>query len=261
MKKVLFTLLLLVAVVVGCSNDNKETQQEDNLSLEIIEVTIQIPETIELNNEITIETLVTQGSDKVDDAKEVKFEIRKEGKDSPEMIEAQNDGKGIYSMKKTFTENGKYSVSAHVTARNMHSMPKKEFIVGTIDASAAEGEKEVEHDSNHESDHEESQKDDHGHHESKLTIGFNPETSFSLNTEVMLNATLSQEDAPLEGAKVRFEVIPDAGGKTNWIEATEEGKGDYSAPHTFTNKGSYHVQIHVNKDEIHDHKIFMINVK
>lgn len=41
----------------------------------------------------------------------------------------KHQGEGVFSITKTFQEVGDYTVIAHVTARDMHNMPKKEFIV------------------------------------------------------------------------------------------------------------------------------------
>jgi hypothetical protein len=261
MKKILVALILFGGIIAGCSSEKDNTQKnEETPSLEFVEVSIQTPEQIKLNEEIEIQAIVTQGTDQVDDANEVKFELWKVGQEEHEEIEAQNDGKGVYSIKKTFSENGQYTVIAHVTARSMHSMPKKEITVGTP-------EEEVTHeDHGNEEDtaigHDDSQhEDDHGHHESSLKFDFNQDNAFIVNKEVILNTSLTHENAPLTDAKVRYEIIPDDESKKVWLDAKEEGEGIYLAPTTFKEAGTYHVQIHVNKEEIHEHKVIMIDVK
>ena len=76
-----------------------------------------------------IEAVVTQGKENVEDANKVEFEIRKSGQETNEKIIGKHQGNGIYSINKTFQEAGDYSIIAHVTARDMHNMPKKEFTV------------------------------------------------------------------------------------------------------------------------------------
>lgn len=253
MKKTIIAIIFFIGILAGCATE-KNQQNGNNQSLEIIEVTIQTPETINPNEEVTIKALVTQGKDKVDDANEVKFEVWKDGQDEHEMLEAQNVGKGIYSTKKTFTENGKYYVISHVTARSMHSMPKKEMVVGTIEEHEHEATEEghAEHDA------------DHGHGDSSLEIEMAIDPSYAVNKETTLKTTVKHEGAPLEGARVRYEIIPhDDSNNVEWIEAKEDEVGIYSAKTSFKQKGSYHIQIHVNKDdhEIHEHKLIMIDVK
>lgn len=54
-------------------------------------------------------------------------EIWKEGKadDQHEQVSGKLDKeKGVYYAEKVFDEPGKYNVIAHVTARDMHNMPK-----------------------------------------------------------------------------------------------------------------------------------------
>ncbi|WP_394237526.1 FixH family protein [Niallia oryzisoli] len=78
---------------------------------------------------MVIEALVTQGDEKVEDAKKVEFEISKSGQENSEKIIGKHQGNGIYSITESFQEAGDYSVIAHVTSRDMHTMPKKEFTV------------------------------------------------------------------------------------------------------------------------------------
>jgi hypothetical protein len=261
MKKILVALILFGGIVAGCSNEKNKTQQnEETPSLEFIEVSIKTPEQINLNEDIQIQAIVTQGTDQVDDASEVKFELWKVGQEEHEEIEAQHDGKGVYSITKTFSENGQYAVIAHVTARSMHTMPKKEFTVGTPEEEVTHEDHGTKEDTatGHDDSHHE---DDHGHHESSLKFDFKQDNTFAVNKEVILNTSLTHENAPLTGAKVRYEIIPADESKKVWLDAKEEGQGIYLAPTTFKEAGTYHVQIHVNKEEIHEHSVIMIDVK
>ena len=36
----------------------------------------------------------------------------------------------MYALEKSFSIEGTYYIYAHVTAENMHNMPKKEFVIG-----------------------------------------------------------------------------------------------------------------------------------
>ena len=126
MKKLLIGLFMLMGVLAGCSNQSGTTDDVPKM----VEVSVKtVPQTITVNKATKIEAIVTQGNDKVSDAEEVKFEVWKSGQDKHEMLEAKNDGKGIYSINKTFQSEGKYYVTVHVTARNMHVMPNQELNV------------------------------------------------------------------------------------------------------------------------------------
>ncbi|MFD0829015.1 FixH family protein [Neobacillus sp. M.A.Huq-85] len=130
MKKIIIGLALLLGLLAGCSNQSGSNTNNSNEPPQVVEVAIKfVPENITTNEKAKIEAVVTQGKDKVSDADEVKFEIWKSGQDKHEMIKASNEGKGIYSITKTFKDEGQYYVTAHVTARDMHTMPNQKFTV------------------------------------------------------------------------------------------------------------------------------------
>jgi hypothetical protein len=112
-------------------NEGKADHGNEEGSMKMLEVDLQSPETVEKGETVTIEAMVMYGEEHVADADEVVFEVWKEGsKDDSEMIEATNDGDGMYSIETTFDQEGVYFVQSHVTARDMHNMPKKEIKVG-----------------------------------------------------------------------------------------------------------------------------------
>ena len=130
MKKFLIGLFLLVGMLTGCSNQSGSQESGNNQVPKMVEVSIKtIPQTIIINKSAKIEAIVTQGNEKVADAIEVKFEIWKSGQNKHEMLEGKNAGNGVYSINRTFQADGKYFVTAHVTARDMHVMPNQEFTV------------------------------------------------------------------------------------------------------------------------------------
>lgn len=133
MKKLFFSLLFLTLIVAGCGNETSSDHQHHSQNMpNMVPIAVEIemtPTPITTQNPVTITAIVTQDGEKVDDASEVMFEIWQNGQDDHEMIEGVHQGEGRYSIEKSFTEKGTYYVVAHVTARNMHNMPKKEFIV------------------------------------------------------------------------------------------------------------------------------------
>ncbi|MGG4490223.1 FixH family protein [Metabacillus idriensis] len=156
MKRILSALFLLTCVLfsAACASESGDKTAEGSL---MVNADIRLPAEISRNKEETISVAVTQGDEAVDDASDVQFEIWKAGsKDDSEMIKAVHKGKGIYEIKKTFSEDGPYFVQTHVTARDLHVMPKKEFTVGK--AAEEESVKADEHEK------EENTGDDHSHH-------------------------------------------------------------------------------------------------
>lgn len=127
MKKLILTLVLLVAIVflAACSSESKEEE------VQILDVNLTInPEKAEVNEPVIFEAKVTYGKEKVTDAEDVKFEIWRANDENHEKVAVEHAENGIYRLEKSFTEEGTYYIYSHVTAKNMHSMPKKEFVIG-----------------------------------------------------------------------------------------------------------------------------------
>ncbi|WP_221563367.1 FixH family protein [Alkalihalobacillus sp. TS-13] len=115
----------------GSEHEGHGDNENAEDSMKMLEVDLQSPETADKGETVTIKAMVMYGDEHVADANEVVFEVWKEGsKDDSEMIEATNDGEGMYSIESSFDEEGVYFVQSHVTARDMHNMPKKEIKVG-----------------------------------------------------------------------------------------------------------------------------------
>lgn len=131
MKIIVYLMLIALFIIAGCSNKQEIRNNEE--SPELIEVSVEINSpTIKIHEAVVIKAKVTQGKDVVKDATEVKFEIWRDGdsEDDHEKLEGEiNQTEGVYYINKTFHQPGLYYVITHVTARNMHSMPKLELEV------------------------------------------------------------------------------------------------------------------------------------
>ena len=111
---------------------------------------LTVTEQVDVNGIIKMAAVVTQGEDKVDNADEVEFEVWEEGKkDDSVKIESKNDKDGLYTAETSFDHDGLFHVQVHVTARGLHTMPKKEVTVG----NGAHIEKAVEVEAEHEHGH------------------------------------------------------------------------------------------------------------
>ncbi|WHX50709.1 FixH family protein [Paenibacillus woosongensis] len=125
-------LVLMIVILAGCSSAGSQTGMPDGIP-EIIDVQIQSePEKLNPGEPARIQAKVTQGGEEVTDAKSVTFEVWLSGSDTHEMLEGTHAGNGVYSIDKTFEQDGVYNVIAHVTARDMHNMPRKQLIVGEV---------------------------------------------------------------------------------------------------------------------------------
>ncbi|NLR44679.1 FixH family protein [Priestia megaterium] len=123
MKKLSMLLIILVIAVVGCSKGNEQKSQE-------VKGAIQVPQTIHANKTVSIEVLVTQGDQKIENADAVQIQVEKEGYINQEMIDAKHEGNGIYSTDYTFKEDGDYTITAHVTIKGDMKMFTKKVTVG-----------------------------------------------------------------------------------------------------------------------------------
>ncbi|USK41580.1 FixH family protein (plasmid) [Cytobacillus firmus] len=120
--------MLKIWINIRQQNYSKENETTEAVP-ELLEVSVNFPEVIQANQEVVIEAAVTQGQEKVEDANEVKFEVKKAGQVTSEEMIAEHQGKGVYSITTTFQEAGTYSVTAHVSTRGMHNMLTKEIKV------------------------------------------------------------------------------------------------------------------------------------
>lgn len=130
MKKFLFFVLIIVSVlsISACNNNNNKA---DELP-EFVEVVLTVnPEKGNVNEPIIFEAKVTQGDENVEDADKVTFEIWRAKDEKHEKIEVKHAEDGVYRLEKSFAKEGTYYIISHVSARDMHNMPKKEFIVAT----------------------------------------------------------------------------------------------------------------------------------
>lgn len=132
-KLVVVLLGVMLLVLGGCSsNGTKHSNVHNmNMSMEPIKVELQWnPEEVVVNQVVTFEAVVTQNNEAVDDAKEVLFEIiNKEDQEQKMELKGELTGNGTYQAEATFVKEGQYSVTSHVTARSLHSMPSKDFAV------------------------------------------------------------------------------------------------------------------------------------
>jgi YtkA-like len=129
MAKYLFLFACLLFSLTGCSKSTTDHHKHTQQSSELLTVKIQTPDIIKANEEVKIQAKVTQGVEKVNDADEVSFEIWKNGQENHSRVEGKSQGEGVYVAVTTFPDKGTYFIIAHVTARDMHSMPQKEIQV------------------------------------------------------------------------------------------------------------------------------------
>lgn len=117
----------MLILLVACSTQQKPKEAVPQMLN--VELSVH-PEKGKVNQPISFEAKVTQGTEKVTDADEVTFEIWRSNAKKHEKFDIKQPTKGIYQLKRAFKQEGTYYIISHVTARGMHTMPKKEFVVG-----------------------------------------------------------------------------------------------------------------------------------
>ena len=234
------TVFAVLALSACGANEKPEPTTVDEVP-ELIEVELTVPETATVGNEVTFTAAVTQGSEIVEDADEVEFEIKNVTSGEEEKLEASLNEEKQYTITYTFETNGQYDITSHVTARDMHTMPTKPITV-TGGEEATSTTDEHAHGEEH-------------HHDNGAVIEFADGTA-TVGEAVMLTANVSLSDAPLEDARVRYEISRSDDENHTWVEAPENEAGVYQSEFTFTESGEYSIQVHVTKgDDIHDHVI------
>lgn len=239
-------LTILILGACGTTEKNKDhgATSSDEVP-EIVEVELTVPETALAGEAVTFTANVTQGEEMVEDADEVKFEVLNLSSGEKEMIEASLNKDKLYSIDYTFKVNGTYDITSHVTARSMHTMPTKQIsITGGETASEPDSAETEEHAANGE---------DGDHHGGGAIIDFNEGTT-TVGEAVMLETNVSLSDVPLEGARVQYDIVRSDAEHHTWLEAPEEKAGVYQTEFTFTETGTYNIEVHVTKgDDIHEH--------
>ena len=125
MKKSIVLLFTIVLILAGCGKKEAEDQLPKMLNVELK----VLPTQADVNETVTFQAKVTYGDEVVTDADDVSFEIWRANQKKTEKVEVKHSEGGQYKYEKKFTQAGRYYVYAHVTARSMHTMPKKEFVI------------------------------------------------------------------------------------------------------------------------------------
>ncbi|WP_368654448.1 FixH family protein [Ornithinibacillus sp. 4-3] len=244
----LFSFLLIAIALVACGSENNEVNENnEDEELPMVEVEFEVPEHVEVNETVTLKATVMYGDELLTEVDELNFEYWKDDdKENSITEDSINQNDGTYTLDVAFEEDGVYSIYAHTTAKEMHTMPLRKITVGS-----GTGEHEEDHDADHSHDH---------HHAEGFHLHFMEVTDAKVDEEIMLMVHLQMDDQPLENAKVRYEIINES--DTNWADAEETVAGEYVGKHTFEEAGTYSIQIHVEDDEdLHEHETYEIEVQ
>src|SRR5699024_8540180 len=237
MKRLLF-ILIGMSLMFGLAACGDKEEDKDQELLEL-GVDFVVPETAEVGEEVELKAIVTYGDEKVTDAQQMDFEIWERGfEEESETIEAENHEDGTYTIQYTFEDDGIYEMYAHTTAHQLHTMLKKEITIG-------EG-----------GDYEE---DADGYHTEGFHIHFMYIEHTTVGEENDLIAHIMLNEEAYEDLDVRYEIV--LNGEHDWVDATEDPVGEYSALYTFEEIGQYEIIIHVeDKEDLHEHTTIELEI-
>lgn len=226
----------------------KEDVNTSALAAGPIEAKLEVQETADVNEAVSLSVTVTQGSEAVTDADEVEFEVWEDGlKSASQLIPAKHSSTGKYEADTTFSKGGTYVVQVHVTARNMHTMPITNIQVGE---EAPVGTEEAE-------EHKET--GDHHDSDASIRLAYPGQITSGVSTDFAVDVVVHGE--VLSGADVQLEIQTEGNDKHEWLSLTEK-EGRYVGVYTFPTTGKHTIQVHVTKEnEIHDHIAETIEVQ
>ena len=241
------TIGVVGLMVLGACGEKEKQAAAVPQSMEPVEAELQVDAQANPGEAIDLMVEVTQDGEGVDDADEVKFEVWKQNaKEESELIEATLSENGMYQAETTFEEEGTYTVQVHVTARQMHTMPTTDVVVGEPEQETTESATET--------------TDEH-HHHAGAEISLEP-TQVTAGSAATFTVDVAVEHEALTEADVQLEIFQEGVEQHTWVKLEETEGGNYAAEYTFAESGTYNVQVHVTKGhDIHEHIMETVEVQ
>lgn len=127
MRKINILILAIVSIFVISACSEEKAEQEE---LPMLEVEFEPEETAKTGETVELVATVTYGDELVTDATDMDFEYWFEDEeDDSEMVESTNNEDGTYSVEVSFDQEGEYTIYAHTSAHDLHTMPKRSIKV------------------------------------------------------------------------------------------------------------------------------------
>lgn len=127
---ILFLVIMSLFVISACGAESEAEETKDLEELPTLDVEFEPPTTAEVGEAVELVARVTYDDEPVTDASQIDFEYwLEDDEDDSEMVEAKNNDDGTYSYEVSFDEAGEYSIYAHTSAHDLHTMPKRSIQV------------------------------------------------------------------------------------------------------------------------------------
>lgn len=138
----LLMLLVILALFLGACSVSSDAadlyKKETPLQIEVV-----IPELIPKGESITLQAVLTQVEQKVENADFVHFRVwKQDGSIRYPMEEAEELGNGVYQMDFRFEKDGLYFLEVHAGNNGAISSPRQQFVVGELSKTEMEKLKE-----------------------------------------------------------------------------------------------------------------------
>ncbi|MDQ0206520.1 FixH family protein [Alkalicoccobacillus murimartini] len=140
MKKALLVFsFVALFMIASCAIGQNQSDQRQLDTLDSLQADLSAPSETALHEMITLSVRVTFGDEAVTDAKDVDFEIWRNGeRDSGSTIAAETSGSGVYTVETSFKEDGIYHVQAHVSLEDNDITSSQRVIAGDVSESDLE---------------------------------------------------------------------------------------------------------------------------
>lgn len=229
MKKIGWLLALPLILISGCTSQSNTPTQQNAPSSIALQFEVK-PANPTPEQPVTLTTKVTGNNKPVNDAN-VEFEVWHSEAKNHSMLKSTRTGDGTYSITNTYPMAGKYNVVIHATTPKVHQMISKTFTIGEAKTNRHEH-----------------QTDGTG---LMLHIQLPATAKSGQNTKIY--GHVAQNNKPLTNANVQYEIWKEGTTNHDFTDVAETNPGEYYSSYHFKTPGTYHIKLHVEKGEIHDH--------
>lgn len=132
-RTIILSLITIVGLLLSACTSPDPNAKNHYYSREPLAVDIQIPKQFPTETSTKLQAKFTRGNQEISNPDFVHFIIWKhDGSMNTGMVEAINEGDGIYSFQTKIPDDGLYYVQVHASYNGEQLLPTKQFIVGNL---------------------------------------------------------------------------------------------------------------------------------